>query len=77
MEFNSSKCQVIQVARSRKPIHVIYRLHGKVLETVTCAKYLRIEISSSLSWKSHVGSPIVQTKPWVLLKETFKEKCQL
>ena len=39
MEFNPSKCQVVQVTGSRNPISAsLYRLHGGVLETVSCAK---------------------------------------
>ena len=34
---------------------VQYRLHGQVLETATCVKYLRVDISSSLPWDSHVN----------------------
>ena len=40
MEFNPSKCQVVQVAGSRKPVSATYVLHGVALETVTCATYL-------------------------------------
>ena len=56
MEFNPSKCQVIQVtgSRSRKPVSANYCLHGQILETGTCAKYLGIDISSDLSWRSHI-----------------------
>ena len=55
MEFNSSKCQVVQVTGSRDSISVsLYRLHGEILETVSCAKYLRVDITSNLSWSSHV-----------------------
>ena len=56
MEFNPSKCQVIQVtgSRSRKPVSANYCLHGQILETVTCAKYLGVDISSDLSWRSHI-----------------------
>ena len=49
MEFNPSKCQVIQVTGSRKPINANY-----LLETVTCARYLGVDISSGLSWRSHI-----------------------
>ncbi|MEW8546483.1 MAG: reverse transcriptase family protein, partial [Candidatus Thiodiazotropha sp.] len=54
MEFNPSKCQVVQVTGSRKPLNAIYKLHGQILETVTCAKYLGVDISSDLSWGSHI-----------------------
>ena len=54
MEFNPSKCQVIQVTGSRKPINANYCLRGHVLETVTCARYLGVDISSGLSWRSHI-----------------------
>ena len=54
MEFNPSKCQVIQVTGSRKPINANYSLHGQVLETVTCARYLGVDTSSDLSWNSHI-----------------------
>ena len=29
-------------------------LHGQTLEVVSCARYLRVDISNDLSWKSHV-----------------------
>ena len=54
MDFNSSKCQVVQVTGSRKPIGVAYMLHGVVQENVTCARYLGVDISSNLSWGSHI-----------------------
>ena len=51
-EFNPSKCQVIQMTGSRNPTN--YSLYGQVLETVTCARYLGVDISSDLSWNSHI-----------------------
>ena len=55
MEFNPSKYQVVQVTGSRNPINVsLYRLHGEILKTVSCAKYLGVDITSNLSWGSHV-----------------------
>ena len=56
MEFNPSKCQVVQVAGYRKPINAAYRLHGVILENVVCARYLGVDISSNLSWRSHIDS---------------------
>ena len=54
MEFNPSKCQMVQVTGSRKPINCTNRLHGHVLETVTSAKYFGVDVSSGLTWNSHI-----------------------
>ena len=40
MEFNPSKCQVISVSRSKKPLKSRYYLHGQELESMGSAKYL-------------------------------------
>lgn len=54
MQFNPSKCQVVQVTGSKKPLKSEYILHGQVLETVTCARYLGVDISSNIKWNSHI-----------------------
>ena len=54
MEFNPSKCQVVHVSGSKRPVKRDYILHGQVLESVTCAKYLGVDISGSLTWNSHI-----------------------
>ena len=57
MEFNPSKCQVVRVTSSRNPFNFSYTLHGQVLEIVTSAKYLGVDIScisSGLSWNPHI-----------------------
>ena len=54
MEFNLSKYQVVQVTGSKRPMNTIYMLHGQVLEAVTSAKYLGVDISNTLSWNSHI-----------------------
>ena len=54
MEFNPSKCQVVHVAGSKRPVKRDFILHGQVLESVTCAKYLGVDISGSLTWNSHI-----------------------
>ena len=56
MEFNPSKhakCQVVRVTSS-KTLFNIYTLHGQVLEVVTSAKYLGVDISSGLSSNLHM-----------------------
>ena len=54
MEFNPSKCVVIHITRSRTPVPSQYLLHGQVLESTACSKYLGVEISSNLSFNSHI-----------------------
>ena len=54
MEFNPSKCQVVRVTSSRNPLQTQYILHGQVLEAVSSARYLGVDISSNLSWNTHV-----------------------
>ena len=49
MEFNLSKCQLVHVT-----LKTNYILHGHVLESIPCARYLGVDISSGLTWNSHV-----------------------
>ena len=56
MEFNPSKCQVIHMTRSNNPIPTQYTLHNYcILESVSSAKYLGVDISSDLSWDTHIN----------------------
>ena len=54
MEFNPSKCQVVHVTGSKRPVKRDYILHGQVLESVTCAKCLGVDISGSITCNSHI-----------------------
>ena len=49
MEFNPSKCQVLHITRSRRPIRYNYTMHGQTLDSVEKARYLDVDISSDLS----------------------------
>ena len=51
VKFNPSKRQVVHVTGSKKTDYV---LHGQVLESVPCARYLGDDISSGLTWNSHI-----------------------
>ena len=55
MEFNPGKCKVLQITRSRTPIPTSYTSHGQTLEVVSCAKYLGVDISGDLSWRTHIN----------------------
>lgn len=54
LEFNPSKCKVVRATTARKVINTLYTLHGQVLEAVTSAKNLGNDISSCLTWNSHI-----------------------
>ena len=55
MEFNPSKCTVINITRSKTPYKSSYTLHGQTLATVSDAKYLGVCITSNLSWNKHIN----------------------
>ena len=55
MEFNPSKCQVIHITRSKNPIPTQYTLYNCILESVSSAKYLGFDISTYLSWDTHIN----------------------
>ena len=54
MDFNSGKCQVLHITKSRCPIQTSYIMHGQILEMVSCAKYLGVDMLNDLSRKAHV-----------------------
>ena len=54
MEFNPSKCKVLQITRARKPIPTKYFLHNQELEATNCARYLGVDLSNNLSFNNHV-----------------------
>jgi hypothetical protein len=54
MEFNPSKCQVLHITRNRNVIEHGYFLHGQALESVSDAKYLGLDLSSDLSYNTHI-----------------------
>ena len=41
--------------RSKTPIPTQYTLHNCILESVSSAKYLGVDISSDLSWDTHIN----------------------
>ena len=55
MEFNPSKCQVLHITRSRKPVMSRYFMHNQELESVDTAKYLGVNISRDLGWNTHIN----------------------
>ena len=77
MEFNPTKCQVIQVRRARHPIPARYSLHGHILEEVEHAKYLGVNIASDFKWNTHVDSVVSKANRSLgLIKRNIKTKHQ-
>lgn len=54
MEFNPSKCVVLNICKKNHKLSFNYRLHGQILEVVDSAKYLGVTISQDLSWNKHI-----------------------
>ena len=48
MEFNPTMCQEVW-GTTASDINIVYISHGQVLEVVTTARYLGVDISSGLS----------------------------
>ena len=46
MDFNPSKCQVLNIFKSRHLAQHIYKLHGQALEAMDHAKYLSLGAGS-------------------------------
>ena len=55
MEFNPSKCRVSHITRSKNLIPTQYTLHNCILESVSLAKYLGVDISSDISWDTQIN----------------------
>ena len=54
MDFNPSKCEVITISNKRNCIAFPYTIHNETLKKTDCAKYLGVNITSNLSWSTHV-----------------------
>ena len=58
MQFNPDKCEVIRITNKRNPLTNKYYIHDTELLTVKDAKYLRVTVSSDLSWNKHVDNTV-------------------
>ena len=78
MEFNPSKCQVLHISRSSKPIKHSYTMHGQVLDSIDHARYLGVDISSDLNSNHHIGRITSNaSKSLGFLKETSKQNIRV
>ena len=56
MRFNTAKCNIMCVSRTRDPKLFNYSLTGQVLEEVMDAKYLGVTLSNDLEWSKHIAT---------------------
>ena len=52
MQFYPDKCEVIRITNKRNTLIHKFNIHGTKLQTVLDSKYLRVTLSSDLSWKN-------------------------
>ena len=56
IQFNPGKCQVLHITSARNPFKSTYStLLNKILETVSSARYLGVELSTNLSFNTHLN----------------------
>ena len=56
MKFNPTKCYVLRITTSKKPVVYQYKMHGHILESVDHNPYLGVEFTSNLSWDHHINN---------------------
>ena len=49
MKFNAKRCNIMRVSRSRKTLQHFYSLGSEILQEVSDAKYLGIQIDNNLT----------------------------
>ena len=54
MSFNASKCNAITISRKKNLVQYNYSLHNQVLERTDKATYLGVELTSKLTWSTHI-----------------------
>ena len=52
----AKKCNIMRVSRSRKPLQHFYSLGSEILQEVSGAKYLDIQIDNKLDWNKHTST---------------------
>ena len=56
LKFNAIKCNIMRVSRSPKPLQHFYSLGSEILQEVSDAKYLGIQIDNKLDWNKHIST---------------------
>ena len=56
MKSNAKKCNIMRVSRSCKPLQHFYSLGNEILQEVSDAKYLGIQINHKLNWNKPIST---------------------
>ena len=56
MKFNAKMWNIMCTSRSRKPLQHFYNLGNEILQGVSDAKYLGIQIENKLDWNKHIST---------------------
>ena len=56
MRFNAKKCHLLKISRQRKPLQTHYYIDSSKLEEVQHYPYLGVELTSDLTWKTHISN---------------------
>ena len=55
MKFNAKKCESIRMCRKRILLTRMYTISGQILQEVSSARYLGVNITNKLAWSEHVA----------------------
>ena len=56
MRFNAKKCHLLKVTRKQNPLQTRYIIDNNILEEVQHHPYLGVELTSNLTWKTHIAN---------------------
>ena len=54
VRYNAAKCHLLKITRQRKCLSTKHNLNGSQLQEVSHHPYLGVELSSDLTWKTHI-----------------------
>ena len=75
MSFNPSKCSPISITRAVKEIIHKYNPHSKILKQVQATTYTGVNLSCSLTWKTHIKKTCAKAnKQLTFLKQNLQIK---
>ena len=77
LNFNVSKCKVMNMSRKRNPQQHSYYIDNNKLSTTGCEKYLGVTITDKLNWDGHCQDTYVKCNRMLgLIKRNFG-KCSI